>query len=539
MKVLARLGEESERAGRKLTPLAAVRAVASIMCMGKDGFSEAAPEVEIAAALEGFDITDAGPDYLGEVYEAALAESPFRKKRGAFYTPRDVVKFTTGRTLGPILRGRPPVVFDPAAGCGAFLLEAGRALAGFVPVEKLPGLLFGMDVDEGAVETARMSLAIEFDIAPEKWVGLVCGDLFKLGAAKKLLPSGTCDALLGNPPFLNVKRAHLADMADDIAARFRTARGQWDGFAVFMELGLSLLRPGGRFGVVLPKPVLTSANYEPLRQLILAEHSLDTIAPAGKAFPGAGVEAVVLGGSAGSAGEGEVGVFDLERNFQKTGSTRTGVFAELPYRGFSYLAGAKAAAACRAARKRTLVRLGDLFDFKRGVELGKRSKRVHAEASPGLVRLASGADVKPFHCAPSLWLAPGEDAKVFKNPGLYEREEKLLVRRVAKELVASVDRSGAWALNTLYVAVPERSRNLDAWCALLNSAPARRLFRELFCHDDSIFPYIRAGQLARLPVPRDLPEELGDLGRLASKGKGDVIERIDFLVERLYRADRK
>jgi hypothetical protein len=75
----------------------------------------------------------------------------------------------------------------------------------------------------------------------------------------EVFQSGGCDAVLGNPPYVNawemtkampVMRKGLARLG-----RWRgIAKGHWDLFVLFVGLAQQLLVPGGRFGLIIAKP---------------------------------------------------------------------------------------------------------------------------------------------------------------------------------------------------------------------------------------------------------------------------------------------
>src|SRR5205085_9390371 len=79
------------------------------------------------------------------------------------------------------------------------------------------------------------------------------------------------DAVIGNPPFLDKKR--LVNQHPELDAywrtcgSFRTARGTYDAYMLFVERGIGLCKPGGRVGLVTPIPWLTQPGGAPLRRL--------------------------------------------------------------------------------------------------------------------------------------------------------------------------------------------------------------------------------------------------------------------------------
>ena len=123
------------------------------------------------------------PEMLGRVFEGLM--SPDRRRRsGTYFTPRDLLRRTVAAALKAALDGRESDavlslrVLDPAAGSGAFLLEA---LAQLEPLRasrwpgESPGQrrraiirdnLYGVDLDPMAVRLAELRL----------WLALVADD---------------------------------------------------------------------------------------------------------------------------------------------------------------------------------------------------------------------------------------------------------------------------------------------------------------------------------------------------------------------------
>ncbi len=515
--------------GGRVTSLRAVRVLARSLPHGHC-VQVRVPEAA-RRALGDFDFSGEQPELLGRVYEILSGPRVSRRRAGAFYTPAHVTRYIVRHAISGNVRS----VLDPAAGCGAFLLEAGRRLVSRVGAANLPGHLFGMDTDADAVEVARLALAIEFGVPPERWKNVRVFDALADGEISRTFGRAKFDAVIGNPPYINVKRALLAKDVKERLRAYRLAGGQWDVFGIFIERAVSLVTDGGRFGFIIPKSALASENYEALRRLVSRENDLLRMAPAGKVFKNVGVEgAVLIGakrkprGAVVAVDDGRGGAFRPMRKVPKR------CFRTLPFSGLSYLAGESTARAFERVGA-DLTTLGSVFSFKRGVEAGVRSSCVHASRKPGAVRLIAGRDMAEYSASARLWITPGASASRFKEPSLYRRDAKLLIRRVAKELIAAVDTTGAYVLNTIYVASPGCDSDIDAWCALLNSAAARRLFREAFCHDDELFPYVRISQLKLLPVPKALPRGLGSLGRrMRTRPSERVRAEIDRLVEEAY-----
>lgn len=445
------------------------------------------------------------PDGLGPAYESRLAAAQVRRVRGAFYTPVHVAEAIVAETLAPWL-SRPLTgllrlrVLDPAAGAGIFLLAAGRAIAAaatraapHLPPERLRRAvarwcLNGIDQDPVAVQLCRLALTAEF------------GHPGRIVRADSLAAEAPVDrrfdAVIGNPPFLSVKRGHLAADAARLRRRFALAVGQWDSYMLFVERGLALLRDGGRLGYVLPRPALTNAQAEPLRRHLFATGGIESVIDLGAPFADAGVETV--------------GVIACRGTLPPTVRLATlradGVRldAELPVDWVRQRPGLRLSPSLRPAAVRVGSRrkLRDVATLKRGLELGKRHPAVVAAAGPGTVPLLRGEDVGAGRCevARHLRLEALRPAER-KDPALFEPRPKLVIRRVASRPIAAVDEVGCWCLNTLYVLLPREPLDLAALAEWLNGDGLAAWFAAEFGSDERLFPYLRQSQLLELPLP--------------------------------------
>jgi hypothetical protein len=103
------------------------------------------------------------------------------------------------------------------------------------------------------------------------------------------------DAVIGNPPYVRIYRGQIAE--DEIkyyTQVYETAHMKFDLYVLFVELGLDLLRIGGRFGMIIPDKWMSSPYGEPLRKKILAlrfESLLDL--RGSRIFEGVAVENVI------------------------------------------------------------------------------------------------------------------------------------------------------------------------------------------------------------------------------------------------------
>jgi len=216
-----------------------------------------------------------------------------RKQRGCFYTPTDVAEHIVSAALGRARLGPHPRVLDPALGTGVFLRAVFKGLLerGHKPDQAI-SCLYGIDIDEGAVDMAAFVLLVDYALASRSPMGEVAFEPWRqlrsqLVAANSLvvldgLGRQDCllhrnsqsvpwlgerfEAIVGNPPY-----ARLGEDADfaDLASRFlayESASCSTDLYLGFVELLCSQLHQEGAGALVVPMSI-GYATTGPVRRL--------------------------------------------------------------------------------------------------------------------------------------------------------------------------------------------------------------------------------------------------------------------------------
>ncbi len=251
---------------------------------------------------------------------------------GVVYTPAAVAAPMVRLALAPLVTGRAPEellalrVCDPAIGEGAFLVEVidviatelvdawtreaasdrgrpgtgarserrhdradvahGDSAASMAPRDRTEWArvararvaahcVLGVDIDRRAVEAARAATR-----APAS--ALRVGDALALDWAAEfsgVFARGGFDVVVANPPYIRQER--LADKAH--LARFASYDGVADLYVYFVELAHTLLRPDGRYCLIVPNKWLTTAYGKALRAFLAERTSIDGVADLARA----------------------------------------------------------------------------------------------------------------------------------------------------------------------------------------------------------------------------------------------------------------
>lgn len=291
-------------------------------------------------------------DVLGSVYEQYLGQiqqeesnkkKSKRKSQGIYYTPRYIVDYIVKNTLGEILKGKSGheaskiKILDPACGSGSFLIKAFEVLDRHIKAENhqldaqsminyarkigiLTSNIYGVDLDEEAVEIAQLNLIIKAlekrELLPNLSHHIECGNSLISGTEKELkkyfgqdwkekkpfnwkdefkdvFRQGGFSAIIGNPPYI---KEYVDKSAFDGLHDSPYYQGKMDIWTLFACVSIDLLQDGGHFSFIAPNNWLTNAGASIFRDKILQEGEIVSFIDFGdyKVFPDAGIQTMIF-----------------------------------------------------------------------------------------------------------------------------------------------------------------------------------------------------------------------------------------------------
>lgn len=252
-------------------------------------------------------------DFKGAVYESILEKNGQDKKSGAgqYFTPRALIQAIV-EVVNPKIT---ETVADPACGTGGFLLAAYEHMKSqSKDVEKQQFLknnaLFGADNTSLVVTLASMNLYLH-DIGINKSPIAYQDSL--IDTSDRMF-----DVILANPPF-GTRPQGSVEVAVSRPEFVKTSDNQVN----FLQHIMSIVKRGGRVGVVLPDSVLTDMGAtEKVREKLLKEFNLHTILrlPTG-IFYANGVKTNVLFFEKGKPTKG-IWVYDYRTGIKHTLATK-------------------------------------------------------------------------------------------------------------------------------------------------------------------------------------------------------------------------
>ena len=258
-----------------------------------------------------------------------------RKKDGVFYTPEYITRYIVENTLGKLCEeqkdalhvksveapknSKKPTkeetqtkenlerykewllhvkILDPACGSGAFLNQALEYLikehkelqekltimgdiTAYYEIEAsiLENNLYGVDINEDAVEIARLSLWLRTAQKGRALANL--SDKIKCANSLLEMPfeENSFDVVIGNPPYVRVQglKNNYEDEAKLYEAKYQSATGNYDIYALFLEMSFGMLKPTGKLSYILPHKFLISDFGSGLRGFLSENKAVESL----------------------------------------------------------------------------------------------------------------------------------------------------------------------------------------------------------------------------------------------------------------------
>jgi len=203
-------------------------------------------------------------DILSSIFEKL---SKKRKEYAQFYTHQELVDFI----FDNIEIDKNSKILDPACGAGAFLLGALKRNN-----ENINNV-YGIDIDPLALKLCKLNIELNNDIQINNLLNK--NTLKKLNLEKDfgdVVDSGGFDVIIGNPPFMNLKRDNEDFSLEDPLFK-KVVNGVANSATLMIVKSFELLKEGGFLGFVLPKNLARVNSFIKLRKFILENFKIKII----------------------------------------------------------------------------------------------------------------------------------------------------------------------------------------------------------------------------------------------------------------------
>lgn len=491
----------------------------------------------------GISVSNISADDLAFVYENTLVTPETRKTFGTHSTPRQVAELIAARLRLWHPSSADLTIYEPFTGAGVLLVAALRQMREALPADwseskkhqHLVARLRGSEIDAFACEVATLSLILADYPNTNGWK-IENKDLF--AGAELISELKAADVIICNPPF------EIPSGAERSKSVLLTEAGGNKAEAV---LKLALQSEPIALGFVLPQAFLVDKAYAWHRKQLESRFTdIELISLPDGIFRESQVEsALLIAQSPGASGSKQVirstEVADQDRKlFLETGATSR-------VRSREQVVSKKCDGRLWLPRLTTLwqslddnPRLSAALSCHWGLRWKEGGQTKAAWQQPGPNRekgLLRSHDHRQFRVGEPLWLDINPKHQLYGALSFSWDKPKILCNAVrssrgAWRISAAVDRTGLYASQQFAVLWPETADvDLDALAAIINGPLANA-----YLHDFSFDKRLRIQTFLNLPLPKTIPEELGDLSRqytrhLADSRKTTLPEEMQRLLD--------
>lgn len=531
-------------------------------------------------------------DLLGSIYEQYLGVvlrgtekrvkldllSGKRKSMGIYYTPSYIVDYIVKNAVGEYIKDKSideilnVKILDPACGSGSFLIRAFQEVCNAIEErlkkgEKskkwssfnsynerlsigqkatiLTNCIYGVDLDEKAVELAQLNLLLKIleeetretrkRVLPTMKDNIKNGnsliDDYKIAGDKAfnwnaqfpdVFKQGGFDVVIGNPPY----GAKFNDEEKDyLKKNYPYSDIEIESYILFIEKANSLLKERGYLGFIIPSNILTNVRYKKIRSFLLEKTTIKTLIDLGSnVFGEASVDSSILIFEKEVSKENKINTANYE--FSPKDLTKINYnffnqasFERNPSKIFNIYIN-KNMDSVLSRIENCSERLGDFVDISRGIELGYNSEFVADTKKNGKYEpLIAGRCLSRYNLLfnNKYILFDEKNKKIYKDREIYLKE-KLLIRRIGHEIIGVYDDKGYYNVCDVYNILSKGKLSLKLLLGIINSKLISFYLKNKFKSAKKLFPKIPIENLLKIPIK--LPDE-----KQAKKIK-DLVDRI-------------
>ena len=524
-------------------------------------------------------------DVLGNIYEQYLAfimkgtklkgGKAHKKEQGIYYTSTYIVDYIVkntvtesakGKTIDEILNMK---ILDPACGSGSFLIRAysevckiieekmkkGEKSVKYITMKNysrrltlpqkitiLTSCIYGVDLDEKAVEIAQLNLLLKLldgetseslsnmsetrKLLPMLNNNIKCGNSLiddpEIAGEnkafswkerfKEIMDNGGFDVVIGNPPYLMLQPQNTPEeLLKYIKNKFNVAQYKIDDFHLFLERGIYLLKQSCRLGFITPNTYLMNTYTTRLRKCILDNCMINKIVVIPQVvFSDASVDTSIIilqkEKNESVRRENKIDIFEVNNFIEsphKLLDIKQEIFFTTPNNLFTIRSYTNNTLIDKLKSNSTL--LGNLCRVSFGLQTKDRKTYVkNLQPNKKWKPCIDGGDITRYSLKfNSQYFL--HDLKI-RAGGCWDEnthnvDEKVVIRQIGQFPIATLDTNKFYSLNTIYnLTSLKNGLSYRYLLALINSKLLRFYWKVNFSDSKLLFPKVKKVFLDQLPI---------------------------------------
>ena len=322
------------------------------------------------------------------------------------------------------------------------------------------------------------------------------------------------DIVIGNPPYITYKGKEKVNISDVevkrlIAAYPNSAEYKVNSYALFVEAGLKLCNNRGHLTYIIPSTLLQNEYLKKIRQYILQSHRLRELVSFENKVFNAVTDSMILTCQAGRDNDTSMRfkrVSDLNFTIKQEKTYNTTIW-DNPSTSFVIdIKTDSSLSSIFAKMERGSQRLDFYYNVYVGIVANGIKKHLsNSKLSSTYKKYLQGKHIGRFFVNfKSLYInfIPSE-LHSNTDQTVYEKDEKVLVRKTGNVLLATLDNEQYYTDQSLYnLYLKEgKSYNSKLLVAILNSTLLNLYYNKKFTTNADVFPYIKGIHLKQFPLP--------------------------------------
>lgn len=338
--------------------------------------------------------------------------------------------------------------------------------------------------------------------------------------------NGGYDIVIGNPPYVSVKAISSEDKTI-YSQRFKTGKGRFNLFTLFMELFYELARVDGTFCLIIPEGIYSNIEYRYSRELLIQQCKLNRLCTFTKRVFDASVDTTILMISKKNEKNNRI-IIDTD-TLETTNILNQIDLAKIPY----YLIPVKLEGHNKRLVEKLLLstdynRIGNIMEIQQGIiYTGQAKEDVFADYvkdktykpildGRDVVKWRINWDIKEY----DKYLSYTNRLHRPREERLFLADKKILMPRRATKIVATIDYQQYYALNTAYICLgKDKQYETEFLLGVLNSKLVDYFYSMLFMGWQITIPALEV-----IPIPYCNKDEQNKICLLVKK----AIEKKQF-----------
>ena len=343
---------------------------------------------------------------------------------------------------------------------------------------------------------------------------------WKLYFADVFREKGGFDIVIANPPYVSIKGILWDDRRK--YEKLFSIRGRFDLYILFILKILKICKENGEWSLIIPNKFATNSQFRDTRKLLLINNIINSILLCEDyQFEDVGVNSIVLVTSNTIPTEKDkISFYKIERN--NISPFNIQLQSDLKKsNNFNIISITDRKSLLIFEKiKQNTCRYDTFFNVKDGIVAGGIKDKLFSEfqIDSNSHKLFFGRGLKPFslqwtgkwvNYKPTEMMDLEIKIKQGKRPGLWLRNReifksrKILTRKVAAYIIASLDESGIYYEQTIHGSLINndyKHYDLKYFVGILNSTLIKNYYKSIVQQEGKLFPQVRISVLKSLPI---------------------------------------